>query len=234
VKLYGLTPVASFLSRVSPWSETLYRPAERDWYMGKVRNYFEASRRLAKQIFLDLLKSKKMRFMVIGNDFNFQFPEKIKIKSVERLNKSTGELLQKSLFDYVPKEEFNEQEKLVALYLEDQDRLFFWYRNRAKNDYSIQGWQKQRIYPDFIFTTDGKNTVDKVYIVETKGIHLKNEDTAYKQSIFDLCNQIASKQSVGSLQLQLKNIPIEFKLIFGDEWQRKLNEIFQYEKQNFN
>jgi len=184
--------------------------------------------RLAKKVFKDLLSSGALRFMIIGENFGFHFPKKIKAKAASRtLNKSDGQPLQRSLFDFIPEEEFNEMEKTVAWYLEDQDRLFFWYRNRSRKDYAIQGWQKQKIYPDFIFTkTDSKEKEEfnKVFVVETKGLHLKNEDTNYKKSVFDVCNKQAKRKSLNELKITFKERPINFEVVFENEWKRKLNK----------
>lgn len=41
---------------------------------------------------------------------------------------------------------------------------------------------KEKTYPDFIFTDTDENKPDdysKIYVVETKGWHLKNEDTTF-------------------------------------------------------
>jgi type III restriction enzyme len=168
--------------------------------------------------------------MIIGDDLGFRLPKQIKIKPAAKiLNCSNGQSLQRSLFDFVAEEELNETEKAVAWYLESQDKLFFWYRNRAKADYAIQGWRKQKIYPDFIFTeTDAfrKGDYDKVFVVETKGVHLKNEDTDYKKSVFEVCNNLAKQQSLSKLGIALKNNTIDFEVVFEDEWERRLNGLF--------
>lgn len=186
--------------------------------------------RLAKEAFEELQAADILRFMIIGDDLGFHFPKKIKIKpAVRMLNCSNGQPLQKSLFDFVAEEELNETEKAVAWYLESQDKLFFWYRNRAKADYAIQGWRKQKIYPDFIFTeTDKirKGDYDKVFVVETKGVHLKNEDTDYKKSVFEVCNYLAKQQSLTKLGIALKDNVIDFEVVFEDEWERRLNGLF--------
>ena len=36
--------------------------------------------------------------------------------------------------------------------LDRQERLLFWYGNRTRKDYYVQGWKRGRIYADFIFT----------------------------------------------------------------------------------
>lgn len=186
--------------------------------------------RLAKKAFEELQAADILRFMIIGDDLGFHFPKKIKIKPVSKmLNCSDGQPLQRSLFDFVAEEELNETEKAVAWYLESQDKLFFWYRNRAKADYAIQGWRKQKIYPDFIFTETNiirQGDYDKVFVVETKGVHLKNEDTDYKKSVFEVCNKFAKQRSLNELGIVLKDSAIDFEVVFEDEWERRLNGLF--------
>nr|MBC8360201.1 restriction endonuclease subunit R [Candidatus Desulfatibia profunda] len=140
--------------------------------------------RLSENIFKQMLASDQMRFLVIGDKFDFTFPKSIKVKpAAKTLNRKDGRQLQLSLFEFVPEDDFNETEKAVAWYLEGQKRLFFWYRNRSRQDYAIQGWRKHKIYPDFIFTataSEDKDDYEQVYVVETKGLHLIGSlDTDY-------------------------------------------------------
>ena len=65
-----------------------------------------------------------------------------------------------------------------------------------------------------------------MFVVESKGIHLKNEDTDYKKKIFKLCNKLAEEKSWTELGLEFPERKIVFELIYGDEWQRKLNVLF--------
>lgn len=128
----------------------------------------------------------------------------------------------------MPKEEFNDMEKAIAIYLDEQEKLLFWYRNVSKKDYFVQGWKKGKIYPDFIVPeVDLQNPDDcsTVYVIESKGLHLKNEDTQYKQTIFEICNELGQKMQWRELKQEFFGSRIEFKLIFEDEWKRKINEI---------
>jgi len=185
--------------------------------------------RLSKTVFSNLVNKDLLRFMVVSKKTSFELPKKIEVKQKSvTLSKQTGEPLQTSLFDFVPQEDFNEVERDVAWYLEDQEKMFFWYRNRVRDDYSVQGWRKQKIYPDFLFTTNknGDMSFDKIFLVETKGIHLKdNEDTLYKKSVFDLCNDLAKKKNFGELGFKFKDLPIRYEVVYEDEWKRKLNEL---------
>ncbi len=187
--------------------------------------------RLAQAVFEELIAQGQLRFMVIGKELGFKFPKKIEVSGESKtLTKSDGQPMQHSLFEYVPEENLNELERKVAWYLEDQEQLFFWYRNIPRLDYGIQGWQKHKIYPDFIYTkldSSHKNDFDKVFVVETKGLHLKNEDTKYKKSVFDICNRLAKEQKWEELRLTLVERSIKFEVIYQDEWKNKLNELME-------
>ncbi|MBN2568755.1 MAG: DEAD/DEAH box helicase family protein [Deltaproteobacteria bacterium] len=186
--------------------------------------------RLSENIFQHMLGSGHMRFLVIGEKFDFTFPKSIKVKpTAKTLNRKDGQQLELNLFDFVPEDEFNETEKAVAWYLEGQKRLFFWYRNRARRDYAIQGWRKYKIYPDFIFTaktSEEKDAYEQVYVVETKGLHLMgSEDTEYKRKMFSICTKEAESRSWKELGTIMKDKVLRFEVLAEDEWQAKLNEM---------
>jgi type III restriction enzyme len=93
----------------------------------------------------------------------------------------------------------------------------------------VQGWQKSRIYADFIFTTNGatatKEDYRKVFVLETKGLHLKNENTDYKKSVFALCNKHAKLKTWNELVPAMQGKEITYEVVFEDEWRRLLNEL---------
>jgi type III restriction enzyme len=193
------------------------------------KNLSKEKDRLAREVFHDLICQSKLRFLVILNEIGFKLPKKKFVKTSKAMNKITGMPLERSLFDLVPEDDFNELEKEVAWYLEGQDKLLWWYRNEPKKDYAVQGWRKNRIFADFIFTdTDGRpESFNRVFVVETKGIHLKdNEDTTYKKDVFQVCNKMAKKTTRTKLGLELDTPNIEFHVIHGDEWKNRLNELF--------
>lgn len=185
----------------------------------------EEKHRLAKQVFEDLLKKDAMRFMVITEGFDFSKPHKVKDST--RLTRKNGEPVQRSLFDPVMVDDFNNPEREVAWFLDEQEELFCWYRNVPKQDYFVQGWQRYRIFPDFIFTTQTSDNKDdtKVFVVELKGIHLKNEDTDYKQTVFEICNQRTNVKQTdfASLNRAFKQHETRFEVIYDNEWQKRLS-----------
>jgi len=187
---------------------------------------------MAQKYFSKLLDKGVIHFMVVSEDLGFRLPKKISVAAnAEYLRREDGSPMQMSLFEFVARDAFTEGlEKPVAYFLDEQRRLFFWYRNQVKHDYGIQAWRKERIFPDFIFTvTDkkDKDKVNKVYIVETKGDQLiGNLDTKYKESVFDVCNRYAKRMPEEQLGLVMKDREIEYEVIYGSEWQRKLSELF--------
>jgi len=184
--------------------------------------------RLAEKIFRDMISEDKMHFLVIANKLGYKLT-KPKKATAPYLTKRTAAQLERSLFDPVSADDFNETERQVAWYLDDQDRLLFWYRNIPKQDYGVQGWQKHRVYADFIFTDteSNGNGFNRVFVVETKGIHLKqSEDTDYKKKLFNLCNERAQEMTLTELGLKLPAKKISFLVIAEDEWQNRLNALF--------
>ena len=63
--------------------------------------------------------------------------------------------------------------------------LRWWHRNVAKGaNYSIQGWKKGKVYPDFIFAHERTAKADRILVWEMKGDQLEgNLDTEYKRKL---------------------------------------------------
>lgn len=184
--------------------------------------------RLAEGVLRKLLDDKKLHFFLVTENGAFVLPSRITIRSNKSLPRRDNSPLLKSLLQYVPEEGLNELEKSVALYLDEQEKLLWWYRNISRQDYSIQGWKKHKIYPDFIASGKAKkqNEYDSIYVLESKGVHLKNEDTTYKKNVFKLCNDVGVKMKWNELGLDFPEQQFEFQVIFGDEWKSAINKIF--------
>lgn len=185
---------------------------------------------LAESVFKKLVTKKQLHFFLISDKGGFVLPSRIKVKSNKQLIRNDNTPIQKSLFDYVPEENINDLEKSVAIYLEEQEKLLWWYRNMSRQDYHIQGWKKNKIYPDFVAANKSKTKkedYDTVFVLETKGIHLKNEDTKYKQDVFTLCNELGAKKAWKELFDEFPDHDFEFQVVFEDEWQNKINAMMQ-------
>jgi type III restriction enzyme len=115
--------------------------------------------------------------------------------------------------------------------LDEHAQLLWWFRNRVRKDFHIQGWQRHKIYPDFIAAKPDKtdsDLYDTVYVLEPKGVHLKaNDDTIFKQNIFALCNELCNKREWKDLFKEFPNQDFEFQVVFENEWQDKINQLLQ-------
>ncbi len=128
------------------------------------------------------------------------------------LRKRNAKNLQLSLFEDTYERHYNEFEKHVAWYLDEREALKWWHRMVAKQDYYLPGWQKRKVYPDFIacVNSDGSH---KVSVLETKGDHLKgNDDIGYKGKLFELLEKYANNPvDVGTVETASKD---EEKMVF--------------------
>jgi len=184
--------------------------------------------RLAEQVFRNMIAQDKMHFLVIANKLGYKLT-KPKKATAPYLTKRTAAQLERSLFDPVPADDFNETERQVAWYLDDQNKLLFWYRNIPKLDYGVQGWRSHRVFADFIFTDadSNGNGFNRVFVFETKGLHLEDADrTKYTKKLFNLCNERAREMTLTELGLKLPAKKISFLVIAEDEWQSRLNALF--------
>lgn len=106
------------------------------------------------------------------------FPASILLKQEipQEFNKNYYERI-----DKLNKEELNFVERLD---LDTLPNIEFWVRNREKQDpFYIQGWKKNKFYPDFVAVTKKGNTI----ALEWKGEdRVSNEDTEYKIAIGEM------------------------------------------------
>ena len=196
-----------------------------------LRKHLEGERdRLSRQVFSELLEAGTMRFMVVTNDLDFnRLPAAIETAPGRQANREDGGQYLLNLLERTNEDELNGLENKVATYLDQQERLFFWYRNRARKDYYVQGWKRGRIYADFIFTlrADEPNVEDEyhqVFVVETKGIHLQQSpDTEYKRSVFEICSRHAARKEWTEFVPAMRDKVMRFEIVDEDEWQNRLN-----------
>ena len=197
----------------------------------ELRKRLEAERdRLSRRVFAELLNARTMRFIVVTDNLEFnRLPRRIDTAIKKQANREDGGQYLLNLFERTNEEDLNGLENKVATYLDQQERLFFWYRNRVRKDYYVQGWKRGRIYADFIFTlrADEPDTGDEyhqVFVMETKGVHLeKFADTDYKRSVFDMCSEYATKKDWAEFVPAMRSKVMRFEIVDEDEWERRLN-----------
>lgn len=143
-----------------------------------------------------------------------------------------GEALERSLFRPVYQKQVNGLEKEVAWYLDSNKAVRWWHRIAvSQQDWHLQGWQRPRVYPDFLACLhdagDGKL---RFTVLETKGLHLAgNEDTTYKARLFELLTTHSQTAShVGELKLGLEHQVMRFELLLENDWREKLPVSLSY------
>ncbi len=153
-------------------------------------------------IFLNLLESDKLILAVSDNDsIGFKVPEKDVITA--NINPSTYKYY---LFEDIELNTMNTLEKKVGDVLDKQEKILWWFRNRtSKNWYSIQGWQKNKIRPDFVAAKKTENNeLEIVYIIESKGEHLLgNIDTTYKKKVLDTMTEQKKQNKIKTYQTKI-------------------------------
>ena len=199
----------------------------------ELRKRLEAERdRLSQRVFQELLEAGTMRFIVVAEDLEFnRLPREIEETKEKQANREDGGQYLLNLFEKTGEDELNGLENKIATYLDRQERLFFWYRNRARKDYYVQGWKPGRIYADFIFALKpdelgGDDSYHQVFVMETKGSHLKAaEDTTYKRTVFDICSQHAQKKDWAEFAPAMRDKVMRFEIVDEDEWEQRLNAL---------
>lgn len=157
---------------------------------------------LEEKIFLKLLKDGRLVLAVSDDkEIGYQVPERDEI-TVNQIPNAYNYYL----FDDVEITAMNRLEQRVGDILDKQGKILWWFRNKAgKQWYSIQGWQKNKIRPDFVTAKkreDGK--LELVYIIESKGEHLAgNIDTQYKKKVLDLMTEQHRKKEIKQYGKQL-------------------------------
>ena len=178
---------------------------------------------LAEQIFRDGLDNGTIQFRLRADGKNWQMPhtELTNQPIVAHPLENNMQPITSSLFESVYQADFNPDEQNVALFLEREETIQWWHRNVARRQYGIQGWRRNKIYPDFLFAIQRQDgTINSIRILETKGDQLDNLDTAYKRSVMESLTEYFSFEEatdVGDCIIQDEGIIIDARLImFGD------------------
>jgi len=112
---------------------------------------------------------------------------KIKVKEFEKfpemitLSSESPQEFNKNYYKSIDKLNKEEQRFVERLDLETLPNIEFWVRSREKKDpFYIQGWKKNKFYPDFVALTKKGN----ILALEWKGEdRIGNPDTDYKEEI---------------------------------------------------
>lgn len=198
----------------------------------ELRNWLAAQRNArAEALFRAEVAAGRIQFRLRTDGRNWRMPfvaETFEPVGAQQLPCNDGYELRRSLFSLIYSGDFSSaDERDIAVYLDGDKALTWWHRNVARSHYALQGWQREKIYPDFIFAVQHGELDSKLVVLEMKGIHLSgNPDTVYKQSVLQLMTEAFSVEKVprvGELELVVENgIRMACDLVLMTEWKTRL------------
>jgi type III restriction enzyme len=185
---------------------------------------------MAKEVFDQGLKNESIVFQLVADTW-WEMPETSPVQvaqgSTKVRHKTDDSDLQKALFSPVYNHELNELELTVACFLDRQEAVWWWYRNVVRgNGYGLQGWKRNRIYPDFIVAQEKEGELSRWLVLETKGSHLAgNPDTIYKTELMEKLTTAYEDQKgiqVGQLKLLEGVVGYDLAMVAQDGWQSQV------------
>ena len=183
-----------------------------------------------ERVFCNLLASGGLSFRLEGNGLSWELLEKLVFEvpippDYQITHKANGHAVEKSMFEQIWSRHFNGLEKDVALYIDDVKAVRWWHRIAVQADWYLDGWKKKRVFPDFLVAleeTKGKPT--RLVVVETKGLHLQNDDTEYKRKLFEVLERHSGNGvPVGELTLDAQPGPMRFRLVLDGDWKSQVD-----------
>ncbi len=187
---------------------------------------------LAETVFREKLEAGEIQFNIQADSaLNYEMEKTLVVNLTPEAKPMVhphGDPLQLNLFEQVFEAEFNNLETDFSLYLDKQNAIQWWHRIAAKQGYFLQGWRRDRVFPDFIACLQQSQTgAQRLCIFETKGQHLEgNSDTTYKQKLIKtLETAYRNATQHGTMDITApNNKTMSFRLLFEDSWGETVNE----------
>ncbi len=187
---------------------------------------------LSEQIFRSKLDKGDISLRLLASDnekLNWELAQTLEVNVSEHdqvLRRKDGSELEKSLFEKVYQNGLNNLERDTAWYLDKQESVHWWHRIAVnQREYSLQGWQKQKVYPDLLVCVEQPNSGSyRFSVLETKGEHLKgNDDTEYKRRLFELLTEhVKTAVDAGELTLEAASGGMSFRMLMEDSWSQEI------------
>ncbi|MCI0379589.1 MAG: DEAD/DEAH box helicase family protein [Gemmataceae bacterium] len=175
--------------------------------------------RLTEAAFKRLFETKKLCFYLLCEECRFQIPESVEIRPTKSLYHANADQVSQSLYDYVD-DDLNEYERSVALFLDRHPQVLWWYRNLVgRENFAIQGFRRQQIFPDFVVQEGKENgqkrkPIARVLVLDSKGSHLKgSEDTSYKRKVADYFEKVGKKVTWQKLGEEFESHQFRFQIL---------------------
>lgn len=188
--------------------------------------------KLAEAHFIEEVKAGRIQFRLRADGHNWRMPKTtptLQPENAPKLRRKNDNPLEKSLFAPMHQDDFNQDERDFACYLDEDKALHWWHRNVAKNQYYVQGWRKNKVYPDFIFAWQKQPGHNRLMVLETKGDQLaENLDTAYKDKLLKLMSENFGQESprkAGELELVVDgSTTVQCDLVLMSQWKTRFHQ----------
>ncbi|MGO9622762.1 MAG: DEAD/DEAH box helicase [Desulfobaccales bacterium] len=197
----------------------------------ELRKWLDEQRTIkAEALFKSEVLAGRIQFRLRLDSNNWRMPDEaitFEPEGAPLLYNNSGRAIERSLFWPLYRDDFSSQdERDIAVYLDGERALKWWHRNVARSQYFVQGWRREKIYPDFIFATQREDGSNRMVVLEMKGDFLDNKETEYKRSVLNFLRQnFCWDQTipVGSLELVYSDSDsVECDLILMSEWRTRL------------
>ena len=188
--------------------------------------------RLAQAVFEACVAAGEVEFRLRADQTDYELPHAFELELAGKpefmVRDADGQQVEKSLFEpALTALTDNGFERDVAFYLDSQKALKWWHRNVARAQYGLQGWKRNKVYPDFVFARLSGDGHQKLVVLETKGLHLAGSlDTAYKQQLLQRLTDAFADESLlsaGGLELVGQAESVMCDLVFEGDWRGTLN-----------
>lgn len=184
----------------------------------------------ARAVFDQKLAAGTIAFRLRGEKLDWEMPPTLEVPFRPKVDKwmtdDDGEKLGRTLFlDGIKEGELNGFEQDVALYLDGKDAVAWWWRLTARGAWGLQGWRRNRVYPDFLLRLAGDG--ERLLVLETKGKQLDNEDTAFKRELMAALENAYKRPAAGEVEL-FDDSPeaVRFTMLMQEEnWKPKLAKV---------
>ena len=181
----------------------------------------------AEDVFRDKVKKDEIRFRLetderLNYEMEHSFSVNLPVKS-RTLQGDLGREIQCSLFEPVFESAFDtEIEKNAAIYLDKSNAIYWWHRIAARQAYSLQGWRRHKVYPDFLaYRRDN----EKLFIIELKGDQFRgNPDTTYKKNLLKKLEK-TYKSSYDRGEMRMNSPSAVLRMMFEDSWEQDLGAL---------
>lgn len=183
---------------------------------------------MAEQIFLAKRDAGTISFDLEHLENSYPVPQRyrISVSQRDRSLQNAAQPMQKTLFERALERDFNNLERECAYCLDDHAAIQWWHRivERQRHEYFLRGWQRQRIFPDFIAMAGEPDSRPQLLVFESKGAHLGgSDDTRYKQKVLKVLEQTFN---AGKTSVRMGPAKGVFRLVFDKaELVAALNEL---------